>query len=72
MNEILGILFLTIVVPIWLVSHYFTKWKLAKGLSREEEKLLEDLWNSMQRMEGRISSLETILDERFEGWRHKT
>jgi phage shock protein B len=63
MSEILGILFLTIVVPIWLVTHYVTKWKMAKGLSAQDEELLEDLWNSAKSMEGRVATLETILEK---------
>lgn len=63
MSEILGILFLTIVVPIWLVVHYVTKWKMAKGLSSQDEQLLEDLWNSAKNMESRVAALETILEQ---------
>ena len=72
MADLFGILFLTVVAPIWLIAHYVTKWKTAKGLSSDEEKLLEDLWQSAQRMETRINTLETILDDREENWRKKT
>ena len=73
MEGLFGILFLAVVVaPIWLIAHYVTKWKTAKGLSGDEEKLLEDLWQASQRMETRINTLETILDDREEGWRKKT
>ncbi len=72
MADLFGILFLTIVAPVWLVAHYVTKWKTAKGLSGDEEKLLEDLWQASQRMETRMNTLETILDDREEGWRKKT
>ena len=66
MSEILGILFLTIVVPIWLVAHYTTKWKTAKGLSTDDEQLLEELWRVAQKMESRVEALETILDTNAE------
>ncbi len=72
MAELFGILFLAVVAPIWLIAHYVTKWKTTKGLSGYEEKLLEDLWQESQRMETRINTLETILDDREEGWRKKT
>jgi len=72
MMELFGILFLTVVAPCWIIFHYVTQWKSARGLSGEEEQLLEDIWNSAQRMETRINSLETILDENAEGWRKNT
>jgi phage shock protein B len=72
MSEILGIIALTIVAPIWIVSHYVTKWRLAKGLSNDEAQTLEDLWQIAQRMESRVKTLEAILDENVDGWRNKS
>lgn len=71
MSEILGIIALTIVAPIWIVSHYVTKWRLAKGLTKDEAQTLEDLWKTAQSMEQRVNTLEAILDENVEGWRNK-
>jgi len=51
MFEVFGVLALTIVAPIWILSHYITQWKLAKGLSKDEAQLLEELWKIAQRME---------------------
>ncbi len=72
MTELFGILFLTIVAPCWIIFHYVTKWKMAKGMSSEEEQLLEDIWQSAQRMESRVNTLETILDDRAGDWRKQT
>jgi phage shock protein B len=72
MSEFLGIIALTIVAPIWIISHYVTKWRLAKGLSNDEAQTLEDLWRIAQRMEKRVKTLEAILDENVEGWRNKS
>ncbi len=72
MTELFGILFLTIVAPCWIVFHYVTKWKTSKGISGEEEQLLEDIWQSAQRMESRVNTLETILDDHAGDWRKKT
>ena len=69
MTELIWILALTIVAPIWIVSHYLTKWKTSKGLSPDEVKMLEDLWKTAQAMEKRVVTLETILDENVKGWR---
>ena len=72
MGEVIAILAVTIVAPLALVLHYVTKWKTTKGLSNEDEKILEDLWESAQRMESRINALETILDNEVEDWRKRT
>ena len=71
MGEVFGILFMTIVLPLFLVLHYVTKWRESKGLSNADATMLEDVWQSAQRMESRINALETILDEHVEGWRKK-
>lgn len=71
MGDVIGILLFTVVIPLWIVFHYITKWKMAKGLTDEDERVLQDLWESAKRMETRINTLETILDEERPGWRKK-
>jgi len=66
---VLMILFLTIVAPLWIIFHYLTKWWMTRGLSAEDERLLAELWESASRMEGRIVTLEKILDAEAPGWR---
>jgi len=34
------VLFLVIVAPVWIISHYVTRWRTAKTLSAEDEKML--------------------------------
>ena len=63
------ILFLVIVAPVWIISHYVTRWRTAKTLSAEDEKMLEELWELAPRMESRINSLERILDAEQIDWR---
>ena len=64
-----------IVVPVlfigfpWLIFHYMTKWKMSKGLSPEDEKMLSEVWESTNRMEERINTLERILDIETPTWR---
>lgn len=67
----LCILTLTIVVPTLIAFHYMTKWKSLKGLSDEEQRALEDLWQDSQRMASRLNALETILDDEVPQWRSK-
>lgn len=69
---ILTVLFVTIVLPIVIVMHYTTKWKATKGLSDDEQRLLEDLWRDTQAMQSRVNALETILDDAVPDWRKKS
>ena len=71
MGDVIAVLIFTIVVPLWIVLHYTTKWKMAKGLTDEDERIMQDLWDSARRMETRINTLETNLDEERSGWRKK-
>ncbi len=68
---VLGILFLIFVAPFWVIMHYITKWKATKGLTHEEQRMLEELWHDSQRLESRLSTLETILDAQVPDWRNK-
>lgn len=63
---------LTTVLPLIIVMHYVTKWKATKGLSDDEERVLEDLWKSSQDMQSRLNALETILDDEVPDWRKKS
>ena len=69
--EVLGILFLAVVAPVWIIAHYATRWRATKSLSSDEEQLLEELWQSAERMEQRINALERILDAEVTDWRKK-
>lgn len=71
MGEVIAILLVVVVAPLVIILHYVTKWREAKGLSKEDEQMLEDLWQSAQRMESRVNALETILDDHVEDWRKK-
>ena len=65
-------IFCIFVAPLWLIMHYSTKRRQAQSLTREDEKMLSDLWQLANKMENRVTSLETILDTRAPGWRDKT
>ena len=72
MSEIIPLLFITICLPLWIILHYMTKWKMSKGLSSEDEKMLTEVWESTNRMEERINTLERILDIEAPSWRKRT
>ncbi len=59
---VLGVLFLTVVAPVWIVFHYVTRWRTARTLSREDERTLVDLWEVARRIEARLDNLERAVD----------
>lgn len=69
------ILFLALVVPLWLVFHYITKWKQMKQENIGEGRVAVDkqelirLRDTAVKLDERIRSLEKILDEESPGWR---
>ncbi|HET6656219.1 MAG TPA: envelope stress response membrane protein PspB [Gammaproteobacteria bacterium] len=65
------VIFCIFVAPLWLILHYGTKRRQAQGLTREDEKMLSELWQLANRMESRVNSLETILDSKVPDWRNK-
>lgn len=69
MVEIFGILALVVVAPIWIIFHYVTAWKKHRGLSNEDEKMLDEVYDVMDAMEQRLMSLERILDDEEKDWR---
>ena len=69
--EMVPVLLLTIILPLWIILHYVTKWKSSKGLSTEDEKMLSEIWESANRMEDRINTLERILDVDSPDWRRR-
>lgn len=63
------VVFLVVVAPIWIIAHYVTRWRTAKVLSAEDEKMLAELWELAPKMENRINALERILDADVPDWR---
>ena len=68
---VLSIIFMVVVLPLFLIMHYATKWKATKGLSDDEQRMLEDIWKDSQNMQSRVNALETILDAEVPDWRRK-
>lgn len=74
MSSVLGvalIVFLTVPAPIFIVFHFLTKWKQSREISAADETMLDDLWKLSQRLEERLETLETILDNESPDWRGK-
>jgi len=68
---IVAVVAVTVVAPIAIIMHYITQWRQMRTLSSDDERLLEDLWQTAQSLEGRVRSLETILDKEAPNWRDR-
>ena len=71
MSELAIILVVTIVIPLIVVLHFVTKWKQSREISGDDERMIEDMYVMSQRMEERIVTLETILEDELPDWRKK-
>ena len=49
--------------------HYQTELRKTKSISADDERLVDDLWKTAQRLERRVETLETILDKEAPEWR---
>jgi phage shock protein B len=66
---VLGVIFLVVVAPIWIVAHYLTRWRRSRKLSIEDERSLGELYDAARKMEARLAALESVLDAETPGWR---
>ena len=66
---VLGVIFLVVVAPIWIVAHYLTRWRRSRKLSAEDERSLGELYEAARKMEGRLAALERVLDAEAPEWR---
>jgi len=67
----LGVIFLVVVAPIWIVAHYLTRWRRARKLSAEDERSLGELYETARKMEARLAALERVLDAEAPEWRSR-
>ena len=72
MGELIPILVITVVVPIAIIGHYITKWKAMKQVTPKDEENLGSLRERAEKLEGRLESLERILDDEIPDWRRRT
>lgn len=49
--------------------HYQAELRKTKSISADDERLVDDLWKTAQRLERRVEALETILDKEAPDWR---
>lgn len=70
------IIFVGVIVPLWITFHYITVWiRMRSGAKKGhiivEPAEMEGLRQSAERLEQRLETLETILDNEAPNWRKK-
>jgi len=58
----IGLVFVTVVVPLWIVAHYVTKWRTARALQPEDEGRFAELQALLERLERRMETIERIIE----------
>ncbi len=53
----------------WIILHYSSQWRKAKGISIEDERLLDDLHDTARRLDARLDSIERIIAADNPGWK---
>lgn len=56
----------------WLILHYATQWRRARGLSVEDERLLDELHELARRLDDRLGTIERIVAADDPDWRPGT
>ena len=53
----------------WLIFHYVTRWKTQATLTREDENLLDELYDLARRLDDRVCTVERIMTAENPNWR---
>lgn len=53
----------------WIIFHYITKWKTAGTLTREDENLLDQLYDTARRLDDRMDTIERIIAADNPNWK---
>ena len=60
--------FLFIGLP-WIILHHITKWKTAASLTREDEKMLDEVFDVARRLDDRMETIERIIAADDPNWK---
>ena len=52
----------------WLIFHYVTRWKTVATLTKEDETMLDELYELARRLDERVTTVERILSADNPGW----
>ncbi len=65
------ILFMVIVAPIWIVMHYRSLNRSSRSLSEDDRQSLDGMLATVDKLNDRIATLESILDADHPSWRQQ-
>ena len=68
---VLGVIFLTVVMPMWLSAHYGTRWRQSKKMTPDSERMLAEMAELADKLQARIDNMERLLDASVPDWRKK-
>ncbi|MDW3207162.1 MAG: envelope stress response membrane protein PspB [Alphaproteobacteria bacterium] len=57
------VLLIGVVLPMWLIFHYITKWREQKRRHVASEEDFQALWRLASRLEERLDTLEHVVDD---------
>jgi phage shock protein B len=69
--EVLVVIFTGLVFLAWIILHYVTKWKQSPTLTREDENLVDDLYDLARRLEDRMETVERIIAADNPDWKRR-
>lgn len=64
----IGVVGMLFVALPWLIFHYVTQWKKAGSINREDEDLLDELYDLARRLDDRMTSIERIIAAENPDW----
>jgi phage shock protein B len=69
-EDILFVIGASLIGLTWLTLHYVTKWKSSGTLTREDENLMDELYDTARRLDDRVNSIERIITADNPNWRN--
>lgn len=63
--------FVMVIAIVWIIFHYRRGHRMDRLSSREEQETIDRMMGLLERMEGRVATLERILEAEDPRWREK-
>jgi phage shock protein B len=54
-------IFSIVLATVWVILHYVTRWKTAPTLTRDDEVMLEELYQVARRLDERMDTVERLV-----------
>lgn len=60
-SDVVTVVIVVLIGLPWLVLHYMTKWKTAPALTKDDEVLLDELYQLARRLDERMDTVERLV-----------